>query len=139
LIATVKDEGGKVVALHGLMMDAHTIVLAEQTVRQEQKRLRRFVDATPAMIWRADTGGQIDQWNRTMIDTIGKPWEISESFDLLSKIDPDQAEEVEEKWRRSVKLGVPYEDTYRILENDGTYHWHLVRAHSHSGPNTEPS
>jgi hypothetical protein len=66
LIATVKDEGGKVVALHGLMMDAHTIVLTEQTVRQEQKRLRRFVDAMPAMIWRADTGGQIDQWSRTM-------------------------------------------------------------------------
>jgi PAS domain-containing protein len=61
LIATVKDEGGKVVALHGLMMDAHTIVLAEQTVRQEQKRLRRFVDAMPAMIWRGDTGGQIGQ------------------------------------------------------------------------------
>jgi PAS domain S-box-containing protein len=63
-----------------------------------------------------------------MIDTIGKPWEISESFDLLSKIDPDQAEEVEEKWRRSVRLGVPYEDTYHILENDGNCHWHLVRA-----------
>jgi PAS domain-containing protein len=63
-----------------------------------------------------------------MIDTIGKRWEASESFDLLSKIDPDQAPEVEDRWRRSVRLGVPYEDTYRILANDGHYHWHLVRA-----------
>ena len=128
LITTLKDEGGKVVALHGLMMDAHTIVSAEKNVLQEQKRLRRFVDAMPAMIWRADPSGAIDQWNRTMIDTIGKPWETSESFDLLSKIDPDQAVEVEKRWQRSVRLGVPYEDTYRILANDGNYHWHLVRA-----------
>ena len=128
LITTVKDEGGKVVALHGLMMDTHTIVSAEKNVRQEQKRLRRFVDAMPAMIWRADPGGAIDQWNRTMIDTIGKPWETSESFDLLSKIDPDQALGVNDRWQRSVRLGVPYEDAYRILANDGNYHWHLVRA-----------
>jgi PAS domain S-box-containing protein len=128
LITTVKNERGKVVALHGLMMDAHTIVSAEKTVRQEQKRLRRFVDAMPAMIWRADSGGRIAQWNRTMIDTIGKPWETSESFDLMSKIDPDQALEVNDRWQRSVRLGVPYEDTYRILANDGNYHWHLVRA-----------
>jgi PAS domain S-box-containing protein len=128
LIATVKDEGGKVVALHGLLMDAHTIVSSQQTIRQEQKRLRRFVDAMPAMIWRADPGGRIAQWNRTMIDTIGKPWETSESFDLMSKIDPDQALAVDDRWQRSVRLGVPYEDTYRILANDGIYHWHLVRA-----------
>jgi len=128
LIATVKDEGGRVVALHGLMMDTHTLVSSEQTVRQEQKRLRRFVDAMPAMIWRADPVGRIAQWNRTMIDTIGKPWEISESFDLMSKIDPDQASAVDDRWQRSVRLGVPYEDTYRILANDGNYHWHLVRA-----------
>jgi PAS domain S-box-containing protein len=127
-IATVKDEGGKVVALHGLLMDAHTIVSSEQTIRQEQKRLRRFVDAMPAMIWRADPGGRIAQWNRTIIDTIGKPWETSESFDLMSKIDPDHALAVDDRWQRSVRLGVPYEDTYRILANDGNYHWHLVRA-----------
>jgi PAS domain S-box-containing protein len=128
LITTVKDETNKVVALHGLMIDAHTMVSAERTARQEKKQLRRFVDAMPAMIWRADAGGRIDQWNRTMIDTIGRPWETSERFDLLSKIDPDQAKEVEERWQRSVRLGVPYEDTYRILANDGNYHWHLVRA-----------
>ena len=116
------------VAPHGLMMDAHTMVSAEQTVRQEKRQLRRFVDAMPAMIWRADPNGRIDQWNRTMINTIGEPWEPSESSDLTSKIAPDQASEVEDRWQRSVRLGIPYEDTYRILANDGDYHWHLVRA-----------
>jgi PAS domain S-box-containing protein len=128
LITTVKNESGKVVAIHGLMMDAHTMVSAEQTERQEKKQLRRFVDAIPAMIWRTDSSGAIDQWNRTMINTIGKTWEAFESFDLFSKIDPAQAPEVEHRWRRSVRLGVPYEDTYRIHANDGNYHWHLVRA-----------
>ena len=127
-ITAIRDESGAVVALHGLMMDAHDMVSAERSVRQEEKQLRRLVDAMPAMIWRADQSGRIDRWNRTMIETIGKPWEASETFDLLAKIDPAQRGEVEERWAKSVRLGIPYEDTYRILANDGKYHWHIVRA-----------
>lgn len=127
-ITSIRDESGKVVALHGLMMDAHDMVSAEDSVRQEEKQLRRLVDAMPAMIWRADPSGRIDRWNRTMIETIGKPWDTSETFDLISKIDSAQAPEVEQRWAKTVRLGIPYEDTYRILGNDGSYHWHLVRA-----------
>lgn len=128
VIATIKDDGGTVIALHGLMMDAHKMVSAERSVRQEERQLRRLVDTMPAMIWRASPTGQIESWNRTMIQNLGKPWESPDSLDLISKIDPAQAEAVEDRWRRSVKLGGPYEDTYRVLSNDGKYQWHLVRA-----------
>jgi PAS domain S-box-containing protein len=127
-ITAIRDESGGVVTLHGLMMDADDMVSAERLVRQEEEQLRRLVDSMPVMIWRADPGGRIDRWNRTMIETIGKHWETSETFDLPSKIDPSQSAEVEERWAKSVRLGIPYEDTYRILGNDGRYHWHLVRA-----------
>jgi PAS domain S-box-containing protein len=127
-ITAIRDDFGSVVALHGLMIDADDMVSAERSVRQEEKQLRRLVDAMPAMIWRADPSGRIDRWNRTMIETIGKHWETSETFDLLSKIDPAQRVEGEARWAKSVRLGIPYEDTYRILGNDGHYHWHLVRA-----------
>lgn len=127
-ITAIRDESGGVVALHGLMMDADDMVSSERSVRQEEKQLRRLVDSMPAMIWRADPSGRIDRWNRTMIETIGKHWETSETFDLMSKIDPVQTAEVERRWAKSVCLGTPYEDTYRILGNDGRYHWHLVRA-----------
>jgi PAS domain S-box-containing protein len=129
-ITAIKDETGAVVALHGLMMDANNMGSAESSVRQEERQLRRLVDSMPAMIWRADPGGRIDRWNRTMIETIGKHWEVSETFDLASKIDPAQQADVQERWAKSVRLGIPYEDTYRILGNDGRYHWHLVRAQS---------
>jgi PAS domain S-box-containing protein len=127
-ITAIKDESGGIVALHGLMMDANDMVSAESFASQEEKQLRRLVDSMPAMIWRADPDGRIDRWNRTMIETIGKHWEASETFDLVSKIDPAQRAEVEERWAKSVRLGIPYDDTYRILGNDGSYHWHLVRA-----------
>lgn len=127
-ITAIRDESGGVAALHGLMMDADDMVSAERSVRHEEKQLRRLVDSMPAMIWRADPSGSIDRWNRTMIETIGKHWETSETFDLMSKIDPVQTTEVEARWTKSVRLGTPYEDTYRILGNDGRYHWHLVRA-----------
>jgi PAS domain S-box-containing protein len=127
-ITAIRDQSGGVVALHGLMMDADDMISSERSVRQEEKQLRRLVDSMPAMIWRADPSGRIDRWNRTMIETIGKHWETSETFDLMSKIDPVQTAEVEARWAKSVLLGIPYEDTYPILGNDGRYHWHLVRA-----------
>ncbi len=46
----------------------------------------------------------------------------------MAKIDPAQRVDVEDRWTKSVRLGVPYEDTHRILANGGKYHGHLVRA-----------
>src|SRR5580658_6612379 len=98
--ATVVSGGQWHDHVHRLMMDADDMVSAERSVRQEEQQLRRLVDSMPAMIWRADPGGRIDRWNRTMIETIGKHWETSETFDLLPKIDPAQSAEVEERWAK---------------------------------------
>ena len=127
-ITAVRNESGTVVALHGLMIDADETAPAERSAWLEENQLRRLVDAMSAMIWRADSDGKIDRWNRTMVETIGKAWDASETFNLLSRIDPAQVEEVEEQWVKAVRSGVPYENTYRILGNDGNYHWHIVRA-----------
>src|SRR5258706_4919436 len=56
-ITAIRNESGAVVALHGLMMDAHDMVSAERSVRQEEGQLRRLVDAMPAWIWRAGQTG----------------------------------------------------------------------------------
>jgi len=105
-----------------------TAIDEKDCVNPEEVQLRRFVDAMPAMIWRADPTGRIDRWNSTMIQAIGKSYDFSERFDLMSKIDATQVAEVKKRWCKSVRLGIPYEDTYRILGNDGSYHWHLVKA-----------
>jgi PAS domain S-box-containing protein len=101
--------------------------LYENLQRSEQE-LRDVINAMPAMIWRATTRGDIDLWNRTMIEAIGKTGETTESLDLFSQVDPEQVAAVQERWSKSVQLGIPYEDTYRMLANDGKYHWYLVRA-----------
>jgi PAS domain S-box-containing protein len=127
-MTTNKDDSGKVVALHGLMVDAHDIVTSERSPWGMELILRNFIDSLPAMLWRADTTGRIKCWSRMTIETIGKPWDPSERFDLMSRVDPAQRADVEERWAKSVRLSVPYEDSCRILGNDGRYHWHLVRA-----------
>ena len=101
--------------------------LYENLQRSEQE-LRDVINAMPAMIWRATPRGDIDLWNRTMIRSIGNPSETSDSLDLFSRVDPEQVASVQERWGRSVQLGIPYEDAYRMLSNDGKYHWYLVRA-----------
>jgi PAS domain S-box-containing protein len=99
-----------------------------ENLRRSEQELRNVVNAMPAMIWRATSPGEIDLWNRTMIQMIGKTEETSESLDLFSRVDPEQVAAVQERWSRSVQSGIPYEDAYRMLANDGKYHWYLVRG-----------
>src|SRR5216683_139573 len=99
-----------------------------ENLRRSEQELRNVVNAMPAMIWRATSRGEIDLWNRTMIEMIGKTEETSESLDLFSRVDPEQVAAVQERWSRSVQSGIPYEDAYRMLANDGKHHWYLVRG-----------
>jgi PAS domain S-box-containing protein len=101
--------------------------LYENLHRREQE-LRDVINAMPAMIWRATPQGDIDLWNRTMIESIGEPRETPGSLDLICRLDPEHVASMQERWSQSVQLGIPYEDTYRMLANDGKYHWYLVRA-----------
>jgi PAS domain S-box-containing protein len=101
--------------------------LYENLQRSEQE-LRDVINAVPAMIWRATPRGDIDLWNRTMIESIGEPRETPGSLDLICRVDPEHVASMQERWSQSVQLGIPYEDMYRMLANDGKYHWFLVRA-----------
>jgi PAS domain S-box-containing protein len=101
--------------------------LYENLQRSEQE-LRDVINAVPAMIWRATPRGDIDLWNRTMIESIGELRETPGSLDLICRVDPEHLASMQERWSQSVQLGIPYEDTYRMLANDGKYHWYLVRA-----------
>jgi PAS domain S-box-containing protein len=104
-----------------------------ENLRRSEQELRNIVNAMPAMIWRATPRGEIDLWNRTMIEAIGKAEETSKSLDLFSRVDPEQVAAVLERWSRSVRSGIPYEDAYRMLANDGKYHWYLVRGEPFRG------
>ncbi|WP_084080807.1 sensor histidine kinase [Edaphobacter aggregans] len=136
--ALAKGEFGQQVSVQGRDELAHLSRVFNQTtiklqqlyenLRRSEQELRNVINAMPAMIWRATPRGEIDLWNRTMIEAIGKSGETSESLDLFSQVDPEQVAAVQERWRRSVQSGIPYEDAYRMLTNDGKYHWHLVRA-----------
>jgi PAS domain S-box-containing protein len=99
-----------------------------ENLRQSEQELREVINAMPAMIWRATPRGDIDLWNRTMIEEIGKRGETPGSLDLFYRVDPEHIASVKKRWSGSVQLGIPYEDTYRMLANDGKYHWYLVRA-----------
>jgi PAS domain S-box-containing protein len=136
--ALAKGEFGQQISVQGRDELAHlsrvfnqtTIKLQQlyQNLRRSEQELRNVINAMPAMIWRATPRGEIDLWNRTMIEAIGQSGKTSESLDLFSQVDPEQVTAVQERWRRSVQSGIPYEDAYRMLTNDDKYHWYLVRA-----------
>jgi len=136
--ALARGEFGHHVPVHGRDELAHLSRVFNQTTTKLQQlyenlgrskqELRDVINAMPAMIWRASPRGDINLWNRTMIESIGEPRETPGSLNLIHRVDPEHMASMQERWSQSVQLGIPYEDTYRMLANDGKYHWYLVRA-----------
>ncbi|MFM0204516.1 PAS domain-containing protein [Paraburkholderia fungorum] len=113
---------------YGLLTDIHERKIGDERLRREELHLRRLIDAMPAMIWRATSGGEIDRWNHRMLSFIGKTWEQIDGKPLFSLVPPDERARVRKHWQQCVLEGSSYQDTYQITGADGKLHWYLVRS-----------
>ncbi len=49
---------------------------------------------------------------------------------MVQFIHPDDVEENVRSWKQAVQTGEPFELEHRFRRKDGTYHWHISRAHA---------
>jgi PAS domain S-box-containing protein len=123
-----RNPDGKIVNWFGLSTDIHERKLVEEKLQREELKLRRLVDAMPAMIWRATPTGKIDCWNRRMTAFVGKASDDVDEPELLDLLPAHDRERVRRGWMNAVHVGRYFEETFQIVRSDGTLHWYLVRG-----------
>jgi len=106
--------------------------LAEQrqqllrAVLQNEQQLRSLADAMPVLIARATPAGDLDYFNRTLLDYTGKRAEELEGDGWSAIIHPDDLQDALAGWQRRLAGGERWVIEQRLRRRDGVYRWHLT-------------
>lgn len=127
----LRDHDGRILQWYGLCHDIDEQVLAEQALRQSERKLQLLVDAIPAYIWCLTPQGTPSYFNKRVIDQIGltvKDLTTAEGKLLLVSVHPEDRTRVEQALDHSLKTGAPFNEKYRQRRGKSPHRWTEGRA-----------
>lgn len=99
-------------------------VILKRAVEQNASQILLINESVPQVIWTADAHGFLNytnaRWTEYSSSTNPAEW--------IKYVHPEDVERVNKIWSKSIETGAPYETEFRLLRQDGIYHWFLVRA-----------
>jgi PAS domain S-box-containing protein len=98
-----------------------------ELARQEQL-YRTLAEQAPEVVWNTDAQGDATFLNRAWYELVGgKPGEwLGQAW--LSRLHPEDREEVRRNWAISRQTLQPYSGTRRVMAKDGSYHTMSYKA-----------
>jgi len=101
---------------------------AEDAAHISAQRFQFLAESMPIIIFTAKPNGDIDFCNRQMTEFTGLACEEVCAAGRTPFTHPDETEEDDRLWRRSIESGQPFQLESRFRRADGVYRWHLTRA-----------
>ena len=111
-----------------LALKATALLEANQELARKHQELNAIVTTAPDIIFSSRGDGYRDYLSERFYEYTGAPEGSGHGFGWLACIHPDDSEEVESHWIKSLKVGENYEAEYRMRGKDGEYRWFRARA-----------
>src|SRR5690606_7662823 len=102
-----------------------------------ERQLRFMAESMPQKIFTSKPNGKTDYMNPQWKEYTGAGSDQITSDNWEDLVHPGDVHENAELWSRSLKTGEPFQFEHRLKRNDGTYVWHITRAHALRGENGE--
>jgi PAS domain S-box-containing protein len=102
---------------------------AESALRESEKSFRRLADTMPQLVWTATADGIVDYYNTQVSRYSGVRQRDDGSWAWHPILHPDDAARTVRAWQHATATGETYECEHRVRMSDGTFRWHLSRAH----------
>jgi PAS domain S-box-containing protein len=122
-----RDVHGSVIHVMAIAHDITERKQAEDTLRQNEDRIRLVIDTIPIMAWSIRQDGGLDFANRRWLEYAGLSLE-EEIEEPTQIIHPDDREKVIATWTANMAGGEFYEDEMRLRRADGEYRKFLIRT-----------
>ncbi len=103
----------------------HTV---DAALAESEARFRAIADSIPQLAWMADESGSIYWINQRWFEYTGLTLEDMRDSAWRTVHHPEHIDRVQEKFRRAIADGVPWEDTFPMRAHDGAWRWFLSRA-----------
>jgi PAS domain S-box-containing protein len=127
-VAVVRDEKGKTVAFHAVMLDTTAQKSAEIARQQSERQLQRMMDTMPSLLWSSSPDGEPGYINQTGRDYCGTSLEQFLHLGWRDFIHPDDLEDTYKAFFTSIDNGQSYHSIHRLRRADGEYRWHDARG-----------
>ncbi len=124
-----EDGGGKPAFMRGVALDITERKRAEASAIESAEQFRFLAESLPEKIFTATADGETYYFNRQWANYTGLPVEEVLRLGWREFVHPDDREEKMSLWNEAMRTGVPFEFEHRFRRADGTYRWHLSRAH----------
>ena len=139
IYAPYYDTKGEIEGVIAYGEDATKQVLARQVVEKSASRFHFMADAMPQKVWTANADGNVDYFNKKWLEYAGLTFEELKDWGWKDIIHPDDWEENERVWLRSIQTGDDFQLEHRFKRKDGQYRWHLSRGLAHRNEHGEIS
>lgn len=124
----VRDEGGAIVAVVGILIDVTGQTEAAAALRHSNLRFDTLVGAIPQIVWSSDGDGVHDYFNSRWSEFTGIAADRILPDMWTGMIHPDDAGRVAAAWQECLATGKTYDIDYRFRRHDGVYRWLRVTA-----------
>ncbi|HVW65270.1 MAG TPA: PAS domain S-box protein [Nitrosospira sp.] len=101
---------------------------AEQALRESEARFRAMAEASPALTWRVDAGGNAVYLNQRFRELIGMTLEELMPIGWRSIIHPDDAKRYLAAFEEALRKHSRFQQRVRIRVANGEWHWLISYA-----------
>jgi PAS domain S-box-containing protein len=127
-VAAYRDDTGKTLAFHGIMLDTTAQKAAELALQQSEHQMQRMMDTVPSGLYSAAPDGNYTFVNKRKRDYLGMTLAQIQGWGWVEATHPEEREYVVKEFKKALATGSSYSNEHRIRRADGIYRWHLSRA-----------
>lgn len=100
----------------------------QENLQETEQKFRLLAELMPQFIWTGDSEGKLNYFNETFYKYTGLTRAQIEKDGWLQIIHPDEKEENNVQWMRSIQTGEDFLFEHRFRSANGGYRWQLSRA-----------
>jgi len=129
------NKDGKLLAINTVITDnterkqyEKDLLQAKRTAENEKKQLQFMADLVPEIIWTASARGRLEYVNARFCQYFECDGLETRASFILSKVHAVDRTSLLKTWSQSLSLGTDLKTEVRLLNPNGGYEWHLLRA-----------
>jgi PAS domain S-box-containing protein len=127
-VTACRDDTGKIIAFHGIMLDTTAQKAAELALQQSEHQMQRMMDTVPSSLYSTAPDGKYTFVNKKARDYLGMTLDQIQGWGWVEATHPEEREYVVKEFNKALATGSSYINEHRIRRADGIYRWHLSRA-----------
>jgi PAS domain S-box-containing protein len=99
-----------------------------EALRESEEQYRTIVNNLPQLAWMADVQGTTFWYNQRWFEYTGTTLEEMAADGWEKALPPEQSLRVHNKFKRCLRSGKVWEDTFPLRDGNGNYRWFLSQA-----------